>query len=77
MRFSAEKLLVEFNLGLFLLLPSYVSTSPFIAVRQAIYFLVLLDSGIVVVCCLQRGFSQSHHSLSLHPLRVFDIGSLF
>ena len=80
-RLSTKELLVEFNLGfvtsfLCLLLPSPVSVSPFTAFRQAKDFQVLLDSGIMVICCLQRGLSQSHHSLSLRPLGVLDIGSL-
>ena len=79
---STEKLLVEFNFGfiasfLSLLLPSSTSVSPFTAVRQVKDFQVLLDSRIVFIRCLQRGLSQSHHSLSLRPLRVLDIGSLF
>ena len=78
---STKELLVEFNLGfvtsfLCLLLPSPVSVSPFTAFRQAKDFQVLLDSGIMVICCLQRGLSQSHHSLSLRLLCVLDIGSL-
>ena len=73
---SAKKLLVEFH-SFCLLLTSPTSFSPFTAARQAKDFLVLLDSRIVVVRFLQRGFSKSHHSLSLHLLLMLDIGSLF